>query len=179
MTKPLFPGHEKAFEALRLASQEAGEALRDGSLTLSVAESLTGGLITAALTAVPGSSDYLAGSVVAYSNQIKSSLLNVSLTTLEVSGAVSAQCSSEMARGVRAKLGTDLGLSSTGVAGPSGGSYKKPVGLVYLTVLDSNHSITVRRRFRGDRLAVTWQAALAALKLLGGFLIEPESVMEE
>jgi PncC family amidohydrolase len=168
--RPLFPGFERDFEPLKTLSKTIGEALRADSKTLAAAESLTGGWITAALTSVPGSSDYLMGGICAYSNDVKAHLLGVCPETLAVYGAVSAQCSKEMARGARLKIGADLALSSTGIAGPSGGSAAKPVGLVYLTVLDSGRFLTVEKRFSGDRLAVTFQATLEALRLLSEFL---------
>jgi PncC family amidohydrolase len=165
-----YPGHAKAVTALKSLARQAGEILKAQSRTLSIAESLTGGWIAAAVTSVSGSSGYFAGSVVAYSNQMKERLLKVREETLAAYGAVSAQCSKEMARGARAVMGTDLGLSSTGIAGPMGGSPLKPVGLVYLTVVDSSRFITVERRFSGNRLAVTFQAAREALVLLATFL---------
>ncbi|MDR2455759.1 MAG: CinA family protein [Deltaproteobacteria bacterium] len=167
---PSLPGFEKDFEPLKSLSKAIGEALRADSKTLAAAESLTGGWITAALTSVPGSSDYLMGGICAYSNEVKAHLLGVCPETLAVYGAVSAQCSKEMARGARLRIGADLAVSSTGIAGPSGGSSAKPVGLVYLTVLDSSRFVTVEKRFAGDRLAVTFQAAAEALRLLSEFL---------
>ena len=164
------PSLARAIGALQRMSEELGERLLEASLTVSAAESLTGGWISAALTAAAGSSGYFMGSICAYSNHVKTGLLGVSRETLAAHGAVSAQCAKEMARGVRAKLGTDLAISSTGIAGPSGGSPEKPIGLVYLAVLDTARSLTVERRFQGDRRSITWGAAMEALRLLGEFL---------
>jgi PncC family amidohydrolase len=157
-------------ELLRGLSTEVARLLRESSLTLATAESLTGGWISAAVTMVPGSSDYFMGGVCAYDNQVKSALLGVSPETLAAHGAVSPQCSREMARGVRSRVGADIAVSSTGIAGPSGGTPEKPVGLVFLTVLDSERFLTAERLLHGDRLAVAWGAAWEALALLRGFL---------
>jgi PncC family amidohydrolase len=161
---------EATAEALWALAFELGPVLRSRGLTLAVAESLTGGWITAALTGVPGSSDYLLAGITAYSNQAKTMLLGVNPETLAGFGAVSSHCAREMARGIRRRIGADLGLSATGIAGPGGGSPLKPVGLVYLTVTDSSRFVTAERRIPGDRLAVTRRAAWEALALLKKFL---------
>jgi PncC family amidohydrolase len=149
---------------------EIGEIIRQRTLTLSIAESLTGGWVSAAITGIPGSSDYFTNGIVAYSNQAKISLLGVKAETLESHGAVSPFCSREMARGIRRLAGTDLALATTGIAGPSGGSVFKPVGLVFMTAVDGDRFVTVERRFSGDRLTITISAALEALSLLKTFL---------
>ncbi|MFC1891116.1 CinA family protein, partial [Thermodesulfobacteriota bacterium] len=104
-----------------------GKLLKERNLTLSVAESCTGGLMGSRLTDIPGSSSYFLGGMIVYSNQAKIDLLGVSEKTLEENGAVSVVTAIEMAKGVREKLGSDLGIAVTGIAGPDGGSIDKPV----------------------------------------------------
>lgn len=111
-----------------------GQLLRDRGQTLSVAESCTGGGIGQLLTTAPGSSDYFFGGIISYDNRVKISLLGVDPVLLETDGAVSAAVAEQMAVGVRDRLGTDWGLSVTGIAGPGGGTDTKPVGLVYVGV---------------------------------------------
>ncbi len=143
-----------------------GRALAERGLTLAVAESCTGGLITHRLTNVPGSSAYFVGSVVAYSYEAKERLLGVGHDVLVREGAVSEAVALAMARGVRALFGARLGLAVTGIAGPGGGTPTKPVGLVYL-VLDAGQDQLVRRYvWTGDRLANKEQSSQAALELL-------------
>ncbi len=117
---------------LRELSAELGRRLDDHHLTIALAESCTGGLIASVLTDIAGSSHYVAGGVVSYSNFAKMHVLGVRPETLEAHGAVSPETAQEMARGVRKLLQTDLAVSVTGIAGPGGGSPEKPVGLVYL-----------------------------------------------
>ena len=109
-----------------------GHRLVDDSLTVASAESCTGGLLASILTDVAGSSSYMLGGVVSYSNHAKMLLLNVQDATLQAHGAVSGETASEMAGGVRRLLGSNIGLSTTGVAGPGGGTPDKPVGTVYI-----------------------------------------------
>jgi PncC family amidohydrolase len=111
-----------------------GQLLKRRGLTLAVAESCTGGLVSHRITDVPGSSAYYQGSVTSYSNEIKARVLHVKHDTLERYGAVSEQTAREMAQGVRDVLYADIGLAVTGVAGPDGGTPEKPVGLVYIAL---------------------------------------------
>lgn len=143
-----------------------GKTLTRKRLTLAVAESCTGGLVSDRLTDVPGSSRYLILSVVAYHNRAKEELLGVPKEMLRRDGAVSAQVARAMAEGVRRSAGTDVGLAVTGLAGPSGGSPQKPVGLVYLAVADRRQTAIARHQFHGDRLAIKAQAAQMALDVL-------------
>lgn len=108
--------------------------LRNKSLTLSTAESCTGGLLAKLITDVSGCSSVFFGGVVSYDNSVKQGVLGVKAETLELHGAVSSQTASEMAIGVRRTLGTSIGISTTGVAGPTGGSPEKPVGTVYIGI---------------------------------------------
>ncbi|MCD6099590.1 MAG: CinA family nicotinamide mononucleotide deamidase-related protein [Candidatus Marinimicrobia bacterium] len=113
-----------------------GKLLRDKNLTLSVAESCTGGLVSNRITNIPGSSEYFMGGIVSYDNSVKINILKVKAETIEKYGAVSEQTAVEMAEGVRKVLGTDIGVSTTGIAGPSGGTKDKPVGTVWVGYSD-------------------------------------------
>ena len=104
---------------------------RDRGWTLATAESCTGGLVAAGLTAIPGSSDVVVGGIVSYANEVKIGELGVPAELIEEHGAVSAEVAEAMARGARERLGVDVAVSVTGVAGPGGGTEEKPVGLVY------------------------------------------------
>jgi PncC family amidohydrolase len=147
-----------------------GKALTRLGLSISVAESCTGGLIGHRLTNVPGSSSYFAGGVIAYSYDAKERVLEVSHNTLYDFGAVSEQTAREMARGVRRKLGTDIGVSVTGIAGPGGGLPGKPVGLTWVGL--SARDVDQAREFvwPGDRAANKASSAEAALRLLMEYL---------
>ncbi len=140
-----------------------GEILREKGLTLSVAESCTGGLVGNLLTNVPGSSIYFLGGVVAYSNQSKIELLHVSPLTLERYGAVSDETVLEMAVGVRARFKADLSLAVSGIAGPEGGSPEKPVGTVHIGMAAHDASFSRRYRFWGTRDQVKLNSAIMAL----------------
>ena len=135
-------------------------------LTLATAESCTGGLVAHLVTEVPGSSGYLRGGIVAYSNEVKERELGVPAAVLAAHGAVSAQVAVAMADGVRDRLGTDLGVGVTGVAGPDGGTEAKPVGLVYIAVAAPGASTVRRFQWAGDRAANKLDSARAALELL-------------
>jgi len=113
-------------------AQQVGQALTQRGWTISAAESCTGGLLTSTLTDVAGSSAYVLGSVVSYSNEVKSALVGVKDQTLIEHGAVSEPTAREMAAGVRDLIHTDIGVSITGIAGPGGGTDEKPVGLTYI-----------------------------------------------
>lgn len=134
---------------------------------MATAESCTGGNVAAALTSVAGSSDYVQGGIVSYSNEAKASLLGVSRETLATRGAVSAKkCAREMAAGARRVFGTDLAVATTGIAGPGGATARKPVGLVYIAVAGPDDVAATRHHFPGDRAAVTQAATHQALTLL-------------
>jgi len=144
-------------------AQRLGELLVSRGLTCSVAESCTGGMIGAAITAVAGASVWFSGGVIAYSNRIKERILGVSPEVLLTYGAVSAETVSAMAEGVAACIGTDCAVSVSGIAGPSGGSADKPVGLVYIGVSCRGKTATFRHLFDGDRETVRHDAVDAAL----------------
>jgi nicotinamide-nucleotide amidase len=135
-------------------------------LTIAVAESCTGGLLGARLTAIPGSSSVVIGGVIAYSNGVKKGLLGVTTESLERHGAVSEEVASEMATGVRRRLGVDIGVSITGVAGPGGGTPDKPVGLVWMAADIRGDVRTHGSRFIGDRAEIRFRATQAALDLV-------------
>jgi nicotinamide-nucleotide amidase len=140
-------------------------------ITIAVAESCTGGLLTDRLTDVPGSSAYFERSVVAYSNQAKRELLRVPKRTLERFGAVSQETAVAMAKGIRRISGTDLGLSTTGVAGPSGATAEKPVGLVFVGLAHGESSVAQRFLFGQDRRANKECCVLAALNIVRKYLL--------
>jgi len=140
-------------------------------LTIGSVESATGGRIADRITNVPGSSDYFRGSVVAYSNEAKVALLGVKKTTLENYGAVSEQTALEMARGGRKLLDVDICVSDTGIAGPSGSTSEKPVGLFYLGLAASDGSLGQKHVFQGTREENKRDAAEAALNMLRQYLM--------
>lgn len=149
-----------------------GELLREMGLTLASAESCTGGLVGHLVTNVPGSSDYYLGGMVTYSNQAKAGLLGVRPETLEQHGAVSRETVLEMARGVRLAFDAHVGVSISGIAGPSGGSPEKPVGLVWIGLSVTGYDTAWRHQFSGDRLSVKEQSARAALQHVIDYLRE-------
>jgi nicotinamide-nucleotide amidase len=139
---------------------------RRRGLTLATAESCTGGLVAARLTSVPGSSDVFRGSVVAYANDVKEESLGVPADVLERFGAVSAESAEAMARGVRDRLGVDVAVAVTGVAGPGGGTDEKPVGLVFAHVVGPDDDRSVRTELPGDREMIRGRATAASLHLV-------------
>jgi nicotinamide-nucleotide amidase len=143
-----------------------GEILIKNKKTLAIAESCTGGLVSSRITDVPGSSRYFKTGVIAYSNQTKQNLLGVAPELLKKYGAVSRQAAVEMARAIRELSDTDLGLAITGIAGPTGATKTKPVGLVYIALALPKKTVCKEYHFLGDRKAIKWQTSQAALDLL-------------
>jgi len=135
-------------------------------LTVATAESCTGGNVAGRLTSLAGSSEYVLGGIVAYSNQAKQSLLGVSAETLSTRGAVSAECAREMAEGARRAFDADLAVSTTGIAGPGGATQRKPVGLVYVALAGPEGTTAEEFHFPGGRASVTQAATEAALLML-------------
>ncbi|MCX5783557.1 MAG: CinA family protein [Elusimicrobia bacterium] len=135
-------------------------------LTLAVAESCTGGLISHKITQKAGASAYFKGAVVAYSNEAKQKILGVKKQTLASHGAVSPECALEMARGAKKLFNTDCAIATTGIAGPGGGSAKKPVGLVYIAISANKNEICKKFNFKGTRAKIKSLSAHAALNLL-------------
>lgn len=152
--------------------QEVGALLAAQGLTLVTAESCTGGLVGHRITNIPGSSVYYLGGFVAYANEAKESLLGVLPKTLLEHGAVSEETAREMARGARLRIGADIGLSVTGIAGPGGGTAEKPVGLTYVALSASDSEVCERHVWPGDRgacderLSNKEHSAEAVLRLL-------------
>lgn len=135
-------------------------------LTVAAAESCTGGNVAARITANAGSSDYFLGGIVAYSNEAKTTLLQVSEETLETRGAVSAECAHEMAAGARKAFAADFAVATTGIAGPGGATARKPVGLVYIALATADEVTAEEFHFPGNRATVTDAATEAALLML-------------
>ena len=133
---------------------------------VAAAESCTGGLIAHAITQVSGSSGYFRGSAVAYANEAKTEVLGVDGALIVSHGAVSAQVARAMAVAARGRFGVDVAVSTTGVAGPTGGSDEKPVGLTYIAVADASGVEVARHRFEHDRIGNKVAAARAALLML-------------
>ena len=155
--------------------EQIGALLKAQGLTLATAESCTGGLLGHRITNVPGSSAYYLGGVIAYANQAKEALLGVRPKTLLAHGAVSAETAQEMAHGARERFGADVAVAVTGIAGPTGGTADKPVGLVYIALAAPDGERWERHLWSGDRLENKELSAEAALRLLLDYLQERES----
>lgn len=144
----------------------AGKLLKEANLTLSTAESCTGGLLAHRITNIPGSSEYFLGGIVAYRNDIKQSILGVEETLTRQFGAVSAEVAKAMAERVKIITNSDIGIGVTGIAGPTGATKEKPVGLVYIA-LSSNSKVEVEKfNFAGERETVKFKATQRALILI-------------
>lgn len=153
-------------------SSVIGGLLVERRLTIGVAESLTAGLIASRIAETAGSSRYLRGGIVAYDNTVKESLLKVSPETIAAGGAVSREVAAEMAEGVKSALGADVGLSVTGVAGPTGGSADKPVGMVFVGLAHEGETKVRELALKGDRLSIQSKTASMALNALRLFLLK-------
>lgn len=148
-------------------SRQVGAALAEQGAWVCAAESCTGGLILSALTDCAGSSAYVQGGIVTYSNEAKMRFLKVREATLIEQGAVSEATAAEMARGALALFGVDYALSVTGIAGPGGGTAEKPVGLTYIGLAGPRDLLRVERQvWNGDRVENKVASAAAALRLL-------------
>jgi len=147
-------------------AQRLGRALRSRNLRVATAESCTGGWIAKALTDVPGSSQWLEGGIVAYSNSAKSALLGVPAALIAAHGAVSEHVVRAMAQGARARLGVPLAVAVSGIAGPDGGTPDKPVGTVWFAWADGGQTTAAGERFDGDREAVRRKSVALALRRL-------------
>jgi nicotinamide-nucleotide amidase len=146
--------------------QIVGYFLQMRGATLSVAESCTGGLLAERITRISGSSRYFMGGALVYSDQLKRDFCGVPPLLLASDGAVSRSVAAALAEGIRQRCKTSLGIGITGVAGPTGGTAEKPVGLVYIALADGKHTEVVERRFPGDRERIRWYASQLALDLL-------------
>ncbi|MAJ50836.1 MAG: competence/damage-inducible protein A [Flammeovirgaceae bacterium] len=143
-----------------------GQLLNKKNLTLATAESCTGGYLAHMITSVPGSSRYFKGSVIAYSNEVKTGQLGVSTETIKQQGAVSEKVVKGMAKGVSRELNTDIGIAITGIAGPDGGTIEKPVGTVWIAYSDKNKTFAKKFNFSRDRTFIIHWSALAALNMI-------------
>ncbi|HIY12839.1 MAG TPA: competence/damage-inducible protein A [Candidatus Agathobaculum merdipullorum] len=146
--------------------QVVGDGLRERGMTLAVAESCTGGLLSKRITDVPGCSDYYLGGVCSYANEVKMKVLGVKKETLDTVGAVSPEVAEQMAEGVAKALGADVGVGITGVAGPGGGTDEKPVGLVYISIWYNGQHYTRKMKSTNGRDRVRMQAASTALDMI-------------
>ncbi len=173
-------------EELKSLAEEVGSLLLAGNLTLGLAESCTGGLLAAAITDIPGSSKYFNGSIVAYRNKVKKKVLKVTTPCLHKFGAVSTETAAAMARGARKATTARIGLSITGIAGPSGGTKDKPIGLIYIgldarklplpsPLRGEGKKIVRQFNFSGNRQEIRQSVCIKALELLRDFLQKVES----
>lgn len=153
-------------------NETVGVLLIERGMTVSLAESCTGGQVMKCLSDVPGSSRYLAGGVVSYSNDLKINLLGVPRDIIEQYGAVSEQTARLMAEGVKKLTGTSLGVGITGIAGPDGGTEQKPNGLVYIAVAGEAETICQKNVFRGQRSEVRSSATSKALEMIRQYLLD-------
>jgi nicotinamide-nucleotide amidase len=144
--------------------------LKKRKLTIATAESCTGGLIAHTLTNISGSSDYFGRGVVSYSKESKTEMLGVSEEILKEYGAVSEQVAKSMAEGIRTRSNVDIGLATTGIAGPTGGTKAKPVGLVYIAISTSKDTKVKRFNFSDGRLQNKESTCKAALQMLLDYL---------
>lgn len=149
-----------------------GDLLKERGLKLSVAESCSGGMLGQYLTKVSGSSKYFLGGVISYSNQIKAEVLNVSTTTLQEKGAVSAEVALAMAKGARKTCRSDIALSITGIAGPEGGSEQKPVGTFFIGLADKKNSLAYKGFFSSNRKYVRIYSCFAAMECLRRHILD-------
>jgi len=147
-------------------AQIVGYYLQMRGATVSVAESCTGGLIGERLSSVSGSSRYFVGGAIVYSDELKTKFADVPPALIKKHGAVSSEVATAMAEGIRKRCGTTHGLAVTGIAGPTGGTTEKPVGLVYHAISDGNNTEVMERKFPGDRERVRWWASQQALDML-------------
>jgi nicotinamide-nucleotide amidase len=153
-----------------LIEEKVAKSLINTKKTLSIAESCTGGLLSNRLTNIPGSSDFLKLALVAYSNEAKIKFLKVPQATIRKHGAVSTQVAIAMAQGARKSLKTDFGIGITGIAGPSGGTKAKPVGLTFIAICTEIEMLCLECVFVGSRKSIKTQAATRALRSLYEFL---------
>ncbi|MEM1513628.1 MAG: CinA family protein [Candidatus Thermoplasmatota archaeon] len=150
--------------------ERIAELLKKNKLWVATAESCTAGLIAHTLTNISGSSEYYKGGIIAYSNEIKVKILGVKEETLKKYGAVSEQTAKEMAEGARKVIGVDVAIATTGIAGPTGGTAEKPVGLVYIALATPEATEVKRFIFKGDRLENKQNFCNAALGMLLDYL---------
>ena len=151
---------------MQLLLQKIGNIFNKKNWTLAVAESCTGGLLSDIITDLPGSSKFFLGGVIAYSDQVKSDLLNVSSEMLRTNGSVSPEVALSMSLGIRNLLNSSVGVAITGIAGPDGGSEEKPVGLVYIAVTTPEAEVVERYIFSGNRREIKTLAAKTTIEMI-------------
>lgn len=149
-----------------MSAETVGRLLKQNELTISTAESCTGGAVLSCLTDVPGSSAYVVGGIIAYSNTIKIEQLGVDEGDIKKYGAVSESIAMQMAKNVAQLMNTDIGVSTTGIAGPDGGTDEKPVGTVWMGFWREEKHFALKARFEGNRLAVKKQAVEKVLEIV-------------
>ncbi len=147
-------------------AQNMVELYRAHGMTCATAESCTGGLVGGAVTSVAGSSEVFLGGIISYANAVKMNVLGVPKDVLDTVGAVSRECAAAMAEGARRLTGADVAVSTTGIAGPGGGSADKPVGLVWFGLATAEGTRTEKAIFRGDRAGIRENAVTHALGML-------------
>jgi len=159
-----------AFDESRRLEAVIGEILVAGGQTLAIAESCTGGMLSSWLVDIPGSSNYFPGGIVSYANEVKVEQLGVDENILTAHGAVSEQVAAQMSGRVREKFGATFGIGITGIAGPTGGTPQKPIGLVYISLATPDMVFTRRYNFIGGRYSIRERSSSAALNMLWSFL---------
>ena len=157
---------------MKTLAQEIINLLREKHLTLAVVESATGGLISHLITNVPGASDVYLGSITSYSNDVKIKVVGVKAETIKKYGAVSAQVAKQMAAGGRKVLGADICVADTGIAGPTGATPNKPVGLFYIGLSHAGGTFSRKLLFKGTREENKMSVALAALEWIRKYIIK-------
>ncbi|MCX7858055.1 MAG: CinA family protein [Deltaproteobacteria bacterium] len=150
--------------------EKIGRILRDRGLRLAISESCTGGLVCHSITNVSGSSVYFEAGIIAYSNQSKVKFLNVGEDLIRTKGAVSEEVAAAMAEGIRKAMATDIGISVTGIAGPTGGTPEKPVGLVYVGLSTTDGNFVRKLLLSGTRTQIKQKATRETLKFLLDYL---------
>lgn len=155
-------------------SKSVGDVLKREDLTISIAESCTGGALMSALTDVTGSSSYVIGGLVTYSNRIKTGQLGVNKSDIEKYGAVSKPVALQMAQNVAELMQTNIGISTTGIAGPGGGSDEKPVGTVWIGFWSYKKHFAIKANFSGTRLEIKRQTIETALELVREIVLNSE-----
>ena len=169
--KKIIPDHIFGYDRETLA-EIIGENLKKSGGSLSIAESCTGGFISHLITSVPGSSEYFNGSVIAYSNAIKSNVLNVSQSSLMEHGAVSEQVARDMVQGVKNVFNTDYAVATTGIAGPDGGTAEKPVGTIWIAISGKNETIAKKYVFGDNRERNIIRSSQTALQMLRHLILK-------
>lgn len=171
LLKKIIPDHIFGYDRETLA-EIIGENLKKSGKSLSIAESCTGGFISHLITSVPGSSEYFNGSVIAYSNAIKSNILNVSQSSLMEHGAVSEQVARDMVQGVKKVFNTDYAVATTGIAGPDGGTAEKPVGTIWIAISGKNETIAKKYVFGDNRERNIIRSSQTALQMLRHLILK-------